>query len=565
MALLLLVSQPCVCPLRAAGKEAAAGVVPKGTITAHEFDQSKIFPGTTRQYWVYVPQQYDAAKPACVYIGQDGLHPTFTETFDRLIASHQMPVTVGIFISPGSVPAPTKDAAPRLNRSFEYNSNGDDYARFLLEELLPTIVREQKLNLSTSGNDRSIGGCSSGASVAFTTAWEHPEAFRRVFGVSGAYPFARGSCYSVLVRKTEAKPLRIFLHAGKQDMMNASGDLWMDHEKLSEALAFAGYDCQSRASEGGHGDKYFTIFPEAMIWLWRDWPAPIQAGANPPRVQDILLNNEPWKLVGSLFRHVSGLAVNPQGEVFFCDTPANAMYKVSTEGKVASFLADAKHVSGLATGADGKLYGVSETSGDVVCFDGGGQVRTIAGGIPGHALVALRSGGFYVTQPGPQGAAQSKVWYVSPKGETKIVDTGLRGAAGVAISPDGWLLNVADSRSHWVYSYQINADGTLANREHFHWLHVPDTADDSGADGVAVARTGMLYVGTRIGIQVSDWSGHNQCILPVPGGRVGAIAFGGPGFDVLYAACGDKVYARKVKVQGSHAFQPPIKPTPGGL
>src|SRR4051812_13421336 len=51
----------------------AAGNWPKGTVTKYTFDQSKIFPGTTREYWVYVPQQYAPAKPACVYVNQDGL------------------------------------------------------------------------------------------------------------------------------------------------------------------------------------------------------------------------------------------------------------------------------------------------------------------------------------------------------------------------------------------------------------------------------------------------------------------------------------------------------------
>ena len=171
-------------------------------------------------------------------------------------------------------------------------------------------------------------------------------------------------------------------------MMNASGDLWMDHEKLSRALSFAGYDCESRSSEGGHGDKYTAIFPEAMIWLWRDWPAPVQAGANPPQVQEILLPHEPWKLVGGGYRRVSGLAVGPRGEVFFVDTPANRIYKVGADGKVSRFVANAGQVCGLTMGADGKLYGVSEATGDVLAFEANGEFRTLAGGVPGHALVA---------------------------------------------------------------------------------------------------------------------------------------------------------------------------------
>jgi len=543
----------------------SSGPVLKGVMTEYTFIQSKIYPGTTRKYWVYVPQQYNPAKPACVYIGQDGPRPQFIETFDRLIASHQMPVTIGIFVSPGLLAAPSAKEIPRQNRSFEYNSLGDDYARFLLEELLPTIVREQKLNLSNDPNDRGIGGGSSGASAAFTAAWERPDAFRRVFSVSGAFPFSRGNCQSVWVRKYEAKPLRIFLYAGKNDMYNTSGDLWMDNERLANALAFAGYDFKYQFGEGKHMANYIEVFPEAMTWLWRDWPAPVLSGSNPPRVNDIVLPNEPWRMVGEGYQNVRAMTVSPQGEVFFADTPANKMYKVGADGKVSPFLSGAGQVCGLTTGSDGRIFGISETTGNLSAFGANGKLQTLASGIRGHSLVATRHGGFYVTVPGPFGAAESKIWYVNPTGEKKLADTGLKGATGTAISTDDWLLYVADGRSHWVYSYQVNPDGSLTNREHFHWLHVPDNADDSGVEGVAVSSNGILYAATRMGIQTADTQGHNQCILPLPSGRVTALAFGEPNFDVLYAACGDKVYARKVQVKGVHAFQPPAQPTKTGL
>ena len=534
--------------------------VPKGIVTKYAFNQSKIFPGTERDYWVYVPQQYDPARPACLYVGQDGINPTYTETFDQLIANHQMPVTIGVFITPGKVPAPDANSQPRVNRSFEYNSLGDDYERFLTDELLPTIVREQHLNISTNPNDRCIGGGSSGASIAFTVAWEHPEAFRRVFSVSGAFPFTRGRCYSDLVRKYEAKPLRIFMHVGKDDMYNTSGDLFMDNEKLSTSLAFSGYDVQYMVSDGKHMDKWKDMIPVGMQWLWRDWPAPIVSGSNPPRVNDIVLPNQPWRLVADGLQDVRALTVNPQGEVFVADTPANKIYKTGADGKLVPFSTDAGQVSGLTTGTDGSLYGVSQATGNLLAFDSNGNDRTIASGLPGHAIFATRHGNFYVTVPGPFGTCRSQVWLVNATGVKKLVDTGLKGAAGIALSQDDWRLDVADERSHWVYEYQVNPDGSLSGKEHLYWLYVPDTADDSGADGLAVSTNGTLYVATRIGIQTSDNSGHNQCILPLPSGRVTALAFGGPKFDVLYAACGDKLYARNVQVQGVNVFQPPAKP-----
>jgi sugar lactone lactonase YvrE len=122
------------------------------------------------------------------------------------------------------------------------------------------------------------------------------------------------------------------------------------------------------------------------------------------------------------------------------------------------------------------------------------------------------------------------------------------------------LLYVDDMRSHWVYSYQVQPDGSLKHKQKYYHLHVPDTADDSGADGMRVDRDGRLYVATRMGIQVCDQAGRVNCIIPTPNGRVSNLTFGGPNFDVLYATCGDKAYSRKVKVKGANAHQPPIKP-----
>ena len=119
---------------------------------------------------------------------------------------------------------------------------------------------------------------------------------------------------------------------------------------------------------------------------------------------------------------------------------------------------------------------------------------------------------------------------------------------------------VADSRSHWVSSYQIQSDGALAAKQQYYHLHVPDTADDSGADGMRVDRDGRLYVATRMGVQVCDQAGRVNAIIPTPNGKIANLCFGGENFDVLIATCGDRVYKRKVKVKGANAFEAPHKP-----
>src|SRR5690606_14878039 len=116
--------------------------VPRGTVTKYTWT-STIYPGTVRDYWVYVPAQYDPAKPAAVMVFQDGENYVREDgswrvpvVFDNLIHRGEMPVTIGIFINPGVVPAANEQALPRFNRSVEYDDVSDRYARFLIEEIL---------------------------------------------------------------------------------------------------------------------------------------------------------------------------------------------------------------------------------------------------------------------------------------------------------------------------------------------------------------------------------------------------------------------------------------------
>jgi gluconolactonase len=554
-------------PLTALRADEQPAAVPKGEVTKYTFDKSKIFPGTVRDYWVYVPKQYDPAKPACVHVNQDGIQYNAPAVFDRLIHNKQMPVVIGVFVMHGRVKAPSDKALDRFNRSYEYDGLGDNYARFLLEELLPEVETKKTadgraIRLSKDGNDRCIAGASSGAICAFTAAWERPDAFRRVFSAIGTYVGLRGgNNYPTLIRKFEPKPIRIFLQDGENDLNIYGGDWWMANQEMERALKFAGYEVNHAWGKGGHDGKHATeVFPEAMRWLWQDWPAPVKAGGGSPQLREILLPGEGWKLVADGYRFTEGPAANTKGEVFFNDIPNSKTYKVSSEGKVSLFVDDSKRANGQAFGPDGRLYTVATGASQVLAYDADGKATVIAEGIRGNDLVVRHDGGLYVTEPVPDGITPSKVWYISPKGEKRVVDSGLRFANGVTLSPDQTLLYVADSRTHWVYSYQIRADGSLAHKQRYYHLHVADTADDSGADGMRVDRDGRLYVATRMGIQVCDQAGRVNCIIPTPNGRIANLCFGGEEFDTLFATCGDRVYKRKVKVKGANAFEAPHKP-----
>jgi len=553
--------------VNASAARAQEAAWPKGEVTKYTFDQSKIFPGTVRDYWVYVPKQYDPAKPACVYVNQDGVQYKAPEVFDELIHKQEMPVTIGVFVMHGRVKARDGGAAlDRFNRSYEYDGLGDNYARFLLDEILPDAEKQsanagRPIKLSKDGNDRAIGGSSSGAICAFTAAWERPDAFRRVFSAIGTYVALRGgNDYPSLVRKFEPKPIRIFLQDGSNDLNIYGGDWWMANQEMQRSLAFAGYEVKHEWGDGGHNGEHATrLFPEAMRWLWKDWPEPVKAGLGSPQMQQMLIPGEDWKLVAEGYRFTEGPAVNSKGEVFYNDVGNSKTYKVDLKGIVSEFLADSKRGDGQAFGPDGRLYANAGGLSQVVAYDADGKMEMIADGFRGNDLVVRADGGMFVTDPfGTQN--NSKVWFVSPRGDKKVVDEGLRFANGLCLSPDQSLLYVADSRSHWVYSYQVQTDGSLAHKQKYYHLHVPDTADDSGADGLRVDRDGRLWVATRMGLQICDQAGRVNCIIPTPNGKVSNLTFGGENFDTIYATCGDKVYSRRVKVKGANNYEAPFKP-----
>lgn len=251
--------------------------VPIGTVSTAKKWRSAIFPGTVRDYWVYVPAQYDAAKPAAVMVFQDGQgyaeigegHVRVPIVFDNLIHQGKMPVTVGIFIGSGVFPPVSEDAQFIGNRSFEYDTLSDQYARFLLEEMLPEVGKE--LNLTEDPDQRAICGISSGGICSWTVAWQRPDAFRKVLSHVGSFADIRGGhVYPTLIRNTPAKPIRIFLQAGSNDLDVAWGNWALANFEMAAALQFAGYDYRLEYGDGGHDNHHATaILPESLEWLWR--------------------------------------------------------------------------------------------------------------------------------------------------------------------------------------------------------------------------------------------------------------------------------------------------------
>ncbi|MEX2215751.1 MAG: alpha/beta hydrolase-fold protein [Phycisphaeraceae bacterium] len=261
--------------------------VPQGKVTEHVFKDSKVFPGTIRRYSVYIPAQYaklTADQKAALMVFQDG-HAYVNEkgehrvpiVFDNLIHKGEMPVTIGVFIDPGhkkeKLPEKAGWQPTPENRSFEYDTLSGDYAKFLIEEILPAVVKQHGVRITDDPALRAIGGISSGGICAFTVAWERPDSFRKVLSHVGSFTNIRGGHnYAALIRKTEPKPIRVFLQDGEKDLDNAHGNWWLANLQMEAALKFSKYDCLFVGGTEGHNGKHGgAILPDSLRWLWRDW------------------------------------------------------------------------------------------------------------------------------------------------------------------------------------------------------------------------------------------------------------------------------------------------------
>lgn len=249
--------------------------VPKGTVTQFKWT-SKVFADTERDCWLYTPANYDGKTALCVmvfqdgggYVGETGQHRV-PVVFDNLIHQKQIPPMCGIFLNPGNVPA-IGGKGGRSNRSFEYDTLSPQYAEFLEKEIFPEVNKTVKLRPDAAG--RGICGISSGGICAFTAAWERPDMFSKVLSHVGSFTNIRGGdVYPGMIRKTERKPIKVFLQDGSNDLNNLHGNWPLANLSMASALQFMKYEYRFEFGDGGHNGKHGgALMPAALKWLWRD-------------------------------------------------------------------------------------------------------------------------------------------------------------------------------------------------------------------------------------------------------------------------------------------------------
>ncbi|RYY75734.1 MAG: esterase family protein [Gammaproteobacteria bacterium] len=280
--------------------------VPKGKLEGPFEFHSKVFAGTVRRYWIYVPANYKAkakTKPALLVFhdGQRATNPSGSlrvpQVLDNLIYQKVIPSTLGVFITPGNLSEHYPDNLGMSNpdhRAQEYDDLGDDYSHFLIDELLPEVAK--KYSYSSNPDDHIIGGTSSGAICAFTVAWHRPDQFRKVISMIGSYtsigyqpatvdkPFTPGGdLYPGLIRKSPTRPMQIFLQDGSNDINNEHGNWFLANQQMLSSLEWANanadklgdkgprYQINHIWGEGGHSDQHGgSLLPEILRWMWRD-------------------------------------------------------------------------------------------------------------------------------------------------------------------------------------------------------------------------------------------------------------------------------------------------------
>jgi gluconolactonase len=530
--------------------------VPSGTVTKHAWT-SRIFPGTQRDYWLYVPAQYRAEAPAALMVFQDGGRFVAEDgrwrlpiVFDNLIAKGEIPVTIGLFVDPGILPARSPEEQARYNRSFEYDGLGDRYARFLIEELIPEVAKTHAI--SSDPNLRGLGGSSSGGICAFTAAWSRPDAFRRVLSFIGSYTGLRGGDgYATLVRKTEPKPIRVFLQDGSRDLDIYSGNWWIGNQGLASALDYAGYDVRFVEGDRGHDAIHGSaVLPDALRWLWRDWPKPIvpargKPGAERHYATEIVDPAAPeWQVVAQGQGAIRGLTASRDGDVYFSD--AQAIRKLAHAAAAVSVFIAATDVRSLAFAADGRrLFAALDGPSGIAAFDAAGHRSLLDARGPGADLVVNAQGTVWMTD-----SLHRRVVFGDARPRPGAALENAEAAGTLALSPDQSLLAVADPDGRAVWSYQIAPDGTLHDGQPFFRVE-PSEGGSAALGGMAVDSEGFLYVASAVGVQVFDQPGRLTAILSgPPGAVVSHVVFGGPDLDTLYVAAGDKLFRRGVRRKG---------------
>ena len=463
---------------------------------------------------------------------------------------------VGLFINPGNVPATIPGAAGRSTRSYEYDTPNDTYARFLIDEMLPQVAK--LATISANPDDRCIAGVSSGGICAFTVAWFRPDQFRKVITGIGSFTNIQGDTwYPGAIRKTERKPIRIFLQENRKDLDNVHGSWPIANQAMIAALTFAGYDLKTVWGEGGHSGKHMgAILPDALRWIWR----PAEAAPKPTpevkadlAIQGLLIEGQEWQEVQADFKFVDAPCADADGNLYVSDLGGGTgIHKIAPDGSVSVFNKDLTGISGMKFGPDGRLYACHNKEKRVIAVAKDGTVEVLMTDIGCNDLTVDSKGHVYVTETG-----RKQVVLIEGVGKNRVVASGITAPNGLALSPDQGTLVVSDYAGAAAVAMRVEVDGGLSAPLPVLPYRAFGGKVEGKGDGMTCDTRGRWYVASISGIQVFDPNGRPTGLVLAP--TTGAVTSAALAGNWLYALTAGKVFRRQVNAKSFLASAAPFK------
>ena len=452
---------------------------------------------------------------------------------------------------------------------------------------------------------------STGGVGAFVAAWNRPDQFRRVITWIGSFGNFRGADrLPGLIRRTEPRPIRVFMQTGRQDLVNYSGSWYLENPRMAAALEFAGNDVKIDLGEDGHSNRHgASMLPDTLRWLWRGYPDPVTVGEapagagrgifaqlvprrelivpppNPPppgrgaalaapaagrggggprgAVYALISRDKVWEPIGETYPSAASPATDKDGNVFFADPVSHRIYKSDAARRVTVFKDKTRGARALRVGADGRLYATQLADRRIVSYGPAGDEKVVAQNIQANDLALTRNGALYFVD-----TAQKTVGYIDAKGQRRVVYNGgeIMSPTALTLTPDQAMLLVADGMDRYQWSFQIAADGSLVNGEPFQRLEMPEEGLFSGVAGLTVDSLGYMWATSAMGIQVCEQPGRCTNILNKPeftATPITSIAFGGPDRAWLYVTQGGRLFRRETKRTGVVAWELVKPPQPG--
>ncbi|WP_244486549.1 SMP-30/gluconolactonase/LRE family protein [Aureimonas sp. Leaf324] len=256
------------------------------------------------------------------------------------------------------------------------------------------------------------------------------------------------------------------------------------------------------------------------------------------------------------------------GGLVFSDVRRNRLQVLHDDGTVDALRDPSDNANGNVLDAEGRLVTCEHRTRRVVRREADGSLTVLADRFddkplnsPNDAVLAP-DGAIWFTDPvygirqpdeglmaEPEQTAR-RVYRIDPGGRLDAMIDTIDQPNGIALSPDGQTLYVAESGAalnpegpREIRVFAIQADGRPDEGRVF------ATLDSGVPDGLAVDSTGRLYAACEEGVRIYDPDGTWLGRIATPGPAAN-VAFGGAERRRLFIASGTSIHAIDLKARG---------------